>query len=164
MGPAATMNDVLTSGMHLAITCLADDGSNWIDYKNKILITMGAQGLKAPITGTAKQPAPFALVSGKPVLADGTTLASEADIEAKNCQIKEFDLRDDQVKNIIINTILLTLAQSIGLSPTAKVMWDTVLMNQQGKTLLYQVDAHQRLQLMKCTEGQDVAAHLAEMT
>src|SRR3984893_19126108 len=42
-------------------------------------------------------------------------------------------------------------------------MWEAVANECEGKTLLYQVDMRRQLQEMKCSEGEDIKAHLSEM-
>ena len=64
----------------VVILKLLDDASNWVDYKSKALLAMGARGLMGHITGRMTEPKPYLEVDGKPVLADGKTKASEDQI------------------------------------------------------------------------------------
>jgi hypothetical protein len=64
----------------------------------------------------------------------------------------------------MINSISLHLTQNIGKLTSAKAMWEAIFKDTEGKTLLYQVDAQQHLQELKCAEGKDLKAHLTDMT
>ena len=71
----------------LAVPKLRNDGSNWADYKPCIQRALGSKGLWRHIEGTAIAPKPYALVAGVPVLTDGTTQATEDQIEARETKI-----------------------------------------------------------------------------
>ena len=61
----------------LAVPKLHDDGSNWADHEPHIQRVLGSKGLWRHVEGTAIAPKLYALVAGVPVLADGTTQATE---------------------------------------------------------------------------------------
>src|SRR5277367_2494134 len=94
MGPAGS-NDVSLPGMNSTITTpkLADNGSNWVDYKTKVLIAMGSRGLMGHIEGRAQKPKPYTLVNDQAVLTDGKTPANEDQLEAREKCIEDFDTK-----------------------------------------------------------------------
>jgi hypothetical protein len=145
---------------------LADNGFNWIDYKTKALITMGSWGLMGHIEGRARKPALYAIVNGVPVVADGKTAVTEEQLEAREKHINDFEMKEYLAHHIVINSVSITLTQSIRWLTSAKDMWDAIVNKCEGKTFLYplyQVNVHCHLQDMKCLEGEDVKAHLSKM-
>ena len=163
MSPATTNDSSLPGSNSISIPKLADNGSNWIDYKTKVLIAMGSRGLMGHVEGKAKKPAPYAIVNGVPVVADGKTAATEEQLEAREKRIDDFETKEYLARHIVINSVSITLAQNIGRLTSAKDMWEAVVNECEGKTFLYQADVRRRLQDMKCSEGEDVKAHLSEM-
>jgi len=55
MSPAAAQTETmpLSGGSSLVLTKLNDNGSNWIDYKTRMLIALGSWSLRGYIEGTA---------------------------------------------------------------------------------------------------------------
>ena len=86
MGPAEIMNSLSLNSSSdtttLSVPKLRDDGSNWSDYQSRIKRAMGSKGLWRHVLGTAIAPPPYMLLNGVPVLADGTTEATDKQIEA----------------------------------------------------------------------------------
>ena len=86
MGPDSTTNLTIGSNSDatsLSVPKLRDDGSNWSDYQPRVERALGAKGLWRHVVGTAIAPRPYTMVTGVPVLADGTTHATEEQIESK---------------------------------------------------------------------------------
>ncbi|KIJ09317.1 hypothetical protein PAXINDRAFT_36789, partial [Paxillus involutus ATCC 200175] len=56
---------------------------NWVEFKTKTVMSLTAQGLSCHLDGTVKipKPLPISLDGTKMYLSDGTTEASETDIE-----------------------------------------------------------------------------------
>jgi len=83
MSPDSTMNMTLpgTSSALFNIPQLAEDGSNWITYKQRAMTAIGARGLMQYLDGRITKPVPYTTdSSGKTVKADGST-ATETEIE-----------------------------------------------------------------------------------
>jgi hypothetical protein len=55
MSPAATMDNSMPSSSSslFNIPQLAEDGSNWVTYKHRMTIALGARGLGEYVDGTA---------------------------------------------------------------------------------------------------------------
>ena len=68
---------------------LKDDASNWVHYKYKALLGMGLRGLMSHIEGHVAKPKPYDIVHGVAVLLDGSTAATEEQIEAQENQIED---------------------------------------------------------------------------
>ena len=142
---------------------LADDGLNWITYKERMLTALGARGLMRYTDGRKSRPDPFKVdeTTKKLKKPDGTT-PTESEIEDLDEKIDEYHQKDSLVKQQIFSTIsdqLLLRVQSLG---SASKIWDEVCKIHEGKTELVQIDLRRRLQEVQCDEGGDVKAHFAE--
>jgi hypothetical protein len=100
--------------MHLTSTTtlynvpqLAENGGNWITYKEHVTIAINARGLRRYIEGCAVCPAPLAMsVASPPVpLMPGGTAATDAEIEAHEDKIDEYHHKDSLVKQQIFSMI-----------------------------------------------------------
>ena len=167
MGPALTSFDNMlpsTSTMMFTIPKLAEDGENWVTYKERMLTAIGARGLMRYIDGRRVIPAAYAIgpKSKLPIKADGS-VASEAEIEALEDKIDEFHQRDAYVKQHIFSTItdrLLLRVQKLG---SSEKIWAEICTIHEGKTELVQIDLRRRLQETRCEEGADVRTHFSEL-
>jgi hypothetical protein len=72
-----------TNDASVSVLRLRDDGSNWPDYKPRICRVLGLKGLWEHVSGTALVPQRYAVVANISVLVDGTTAATEDQIEAR---------------------------------------------------------------------------------
>src|SRR6266436_5809624 len=167
MGPAPTSFDNMlpsTSSAMFTIPKLAEDGENWVTYKERMLTSIGARGLMRYIDGRRVIPAAYAIgpKSKLPIKADGS-VASEAEIEALEDKIDEFHQRDAYVKQHIFSTItdrLLLCVQKLG---SSEKIWAEICTIHEGKSELVQIDLRRRLQETRCEEGGDVKAHFSEI-
>src|SRR5258707_15572927 len=94
MGPAPTSLDTMLparSSSPFNIPKLAEDGTNWITYKERMLTAIGARGLMRYIDGRVKPPIPLALspTTGEPLKAAGKP-ALDMEIEALDDKLDEF--------------------------------------------------------------------------
>ena len=136
MGPA----DNLTLGSNpdstsLSVPKLCDDGSNWADYEPRVERALGTKGLWRHIVGTAIVPKPYAVVARVLVLTDGTTQASNDQVESKELKIADYDKKEYLVQHVILSTSkwLGTKLKSL---KTTKEMWDVVKMDATLKSTL----------------------------
>src|SRR5205814_6506700 len=95
MSPGAQSDMALPSNgtPTVVIPKLLDDASNWVDYKAKALLAMGARGLMGHINGRVVEPKPYLMVNGEAVQADGTTKATEEQIETREKKIDDFETK-----------------------------------------------------------------------
>ena len=56
------------------------------------------------LVGTAVVPKPYAVVAGALILADGTTPASDDQVESKESKIMDYDKKEYLVQHIILST------------------------------------------------------------
>ncbi len=144
MGPAPTSLDTMlpaSSSSLFNIPKLAEDGTNWITYKERMLTAIGARGLMRYIDGRVKQPIPFALspTTGEPLKADGKP-ATDAEIEALDDKLDEFCQKNSLVKQHIFSTLSDRLVMRVKNLQTASMIWVEIRKIHEGKTELVQVD------------------------
>jgi len=72
--------------------------------------------------GTAVAPHPFTLLNGDPVLVDGTTKATDEQIEAREIRILDFEKKEYLTQHIILSTTLTCLGSKIKELKTSKEM------------------------------------------
>ena len=89
----------------LSVPKLHDDGTNWLDYEPHIHKALGAKGLWAHVEGKATTPRPYQFINGMAVLLDRKTLATEAQIEARETKVIDYDKRKYLAQNDILSTM-----------------------------------------------------------
>jgi hypothetical protein len=142
---------------------LADDGSNWITYKERALTALGARGLMRYADGRAVKPVPFTLDSaGKTVKKDGTP-ATQTEIDDSDEKIDIYHQKNSLVKQQIFSTITDRLLLRVQKLDEASKIWAEICTIHEGKSELVQIDLRRRLQETRCDEGGDVKAHFSEM-
>src|SRR5215471_4396096 len=111
MSPASDMSTMSFSSSNSSITILKlnDNASNWMDYKFKALTGMGSKGLARHVDGTARRPTSYQEVNGVLMLSDGTTPATEQQIEEKEDKLEEFEKREYLAQHIITSTVSVRL-------------------------------------------------------
>ena len=167
MGPVDLMNTLsLNSNSDmttLSLPKLLNDRSNWSDYQSRIERAMGSKWLWRHVLGTAVAPRPYMLLNGTPVLADGTTEATDEQIEAREIRILDFEKKEYLTQHIILSTTLTCLGSKIKELKTAKEMWKVVVADVTTKSTLFLLDAEEQLMSMKLSDNQDPKTHLAEL-
>ena len=149
--------------MTLAVPKLRDDRSNWADYEPHIQRALGLKGLWRHVEGTAIVPKLYALVARVPVLADGTTQATEDQIEARETKIIDYDKREYLAQHIILSTTSTRLGNKIKNLKTSHDMWDVVKADATTKSTLFLLNAEDQLASMKLAENDDPKVHLTEV-
>src|SRR5882762_1665507 len=156
MGPEGYSTTTPSSSSSLnSVQNLRDDGSNWSDYQSRMERVLGAKGLWRHVVGTAAAPKPYEMVDGVPVLANGTTPATEEQIELKEDRITEFDKKEYLAQHIILSTTSARLGVKIKSLMSAKEMWNVVELDATSKSTLFILDAESQLSSMKLQEDED---------
>ena len=167
MGPAELMNNLSlnsnSDSTMLSVPKLRDDGSNWSDYQSRIERAMGSKGIWRHVLGTAVAPRPFMLLNGDPVLSDGTTLATDEQIESREGKIVDFEKKEYLAQHVILSTTSTRLGSKIKDLKSAKEMWDVVVADVTTKSTLFLLDAEEQLMSMKLSDNDDPKTHLAEL-
>ena len=164
MGPA----DNLTLGSNsdstsLSVPKLCDDRSNWADYEPRVERALDMKGLWRHVVGTAIVPKPYAVVARVPVLADGTTQASDDQVELKELKIADYDKKEYLAQHVILSTTSTRLGIKLKSLKTAKEMWEVVKTDATSKSTLYILDTEDQLSSMKLEDNEDPATHLSEL-
>ena len=97
----------------LVVPKLCDDRSNWADYEPHIQRALGSKGLWRHIKGTAIVPKLYVLVAGVSILADGTTQATEDQIEARETKIINYDKHEYLTQHVILSMTSTCLGNKI---------------------------------------------------
>ena len=144
MGPAPTTFDTMlpsTSSALYNIPKLAEDGTNWITYKERMLTAISARGLMRYVDGRATKPAPFALdpKTQLPITAQGAA-PTDAEIEALDDKIGDYYQKDALVKQHIFSTISDRLLLRVQSLLSASKIWAEIHTIHEGKTELMQID------------------------
>ena len=147
----------------LAVPKLHDDGSNWADYEPCIQRALGLKGLWRHIEGTAIVPKPYVLVTGVPILMDGTTQAMEDQIKARETKIIDYDKCEYLAQHVILSTTSTCLGNKIKNLKASHDMWDAVKVDTTTKSTLFLLDTEDQLASMKLAENNDPKVHLTEV-
>ena len=149
--------------MTLAVLKLHDDGSNWADYEPHIQRALGLKGLWRHVEGTAIVPKLYALVTRVPILVDGTTQATEDQIEAREMKIINYDKHEYLAQHIILSRTSTRLGNKIKNLKTSHDMWDVVKVDATTKSTLFLLDAEDQLASMKLAENDNPKVYLMEV-
>jgi hypothetical protein len=167
MSPGMTVDTTLpgTTSALFNVPKLAEDGSNWITYKERTLTAISARGLMRYADGRALEPLPYPVDektgSLKPK-ADGS-IPNEKEIEERDKKIDEYDQKNSLVKQQVFSTITDRLLLRVQKLESASEVWAEICQIHEDKTELVQIDLRRRLHETRCDEGGDVKAHFAEM-
>ncbi|KAJ8586558.1 hypothetical protein M405DRAFT_743377, partial [Rhizopogon salebrosus TDB-379] len=102
---------------------LAEDGSNWITYKQRAMTAIGARGLMRYLDGRITKPVPFKTdSSGKVVKPDGTA-PSTTEIEELEKKIDEYYQKDSLVKQHVFSMISDRLLLRVQNLDNASKIW-----------------------------------------
>ena len=138
---------------HPTLPKLALDGSNWIVWKTRIQILIGAKKLAHILDDSATPPT-------KPEpLANATNAAAIAIFEGKLEKYQEFAQSDAEVKNFIVSTIPDTLLIKTVNCPTVNSLWKAICAEHEMKTKLFAVEMLRNLQNQHCSETDDIRQH-----
>jgi hypothetical protein len=166
MSPDSTMESTLpsTNSSLFNVPKLAEDGSNWITYKERTLTAIGARGLMRHIDGRAIELISFDVDKTTKVVTkkDGTP-ATQTEIDELDKKIDEYYQKNSLVKQQIFSTITDRLLLRVQKLKDASEIWKEICQIHEGKTELVQIDLRWRLQETRCDEGGDVKAHFAEL-
>jgi hypothetical protein len=114
---------------------------------------MGAKGVWRHVLGTAYQPQSYNKVNNVYVIADGTTPATEDQIEAHEAKIDEYEKKEFLTQHIILSSTSPRLSGKIKNLKTATEMWAAIKSDTTTKSTLYIIDAEDELSSMRCSDS-----------
>jgi hypothetical protein len=166
MGPATANeeNPSSTSVRGINLPKLAEDGSNWVLYQERLENAITAtKGLRRHLQGTARKPEPLETRDDQKVYAKGGTVALTNDqIDAYEEATDIFEQREAQVREFIYGTVDPSTFIQIKGSRAAEV-WKKLKMIHATKGDMFQTDLLNKLQTIRYAEGDDMRTHLGTM-
>jgi hypothetical protein len=124
---------------------------------------LGSKGLWEHVSGTALVPQRYAIVANISVLADGTTAATEDQVEAREDRVKKYNKESNLAQHVILSTTSPRLGAKIKNLTMAKEMWDIMKTDATEKSTLFLIDAEDTLSSMRCSDSSDPKTHLTEI-
>jgi len=121
---------------------LAEDGSNWITYKERTLTAISAQGLMRYADSHAVEPLPYPIDENTGSLApkpDGM-IPTDTDIKERDKKMDEYDQKNSLVKQQIFSTIIDRLLLRMQKLESASEVWAEICQIHEDKTELMQID------------------------
>src|SRR5882762_7911695 len=136
------------------------DGSNWVIFKDCFAFAAAAAGLEKHIDGTGSAPNPPVFALGGPT---PLTTAQTTEIEQYEEKQSKWMMGEAVVKQAIATTIPDSLFIEVRKEVTARLMWEAVRMKREKKSRMVTVDLRRKLQAEKCSEHDDMRAHLNKL-
>jgi hypothetical protein len=158
MGPADDMTTITKDEPYLGVPRLAADGSNWIVFKIRLTLSMGARSVEGHLNGTAG----FATV---PKLSTTElvkwTAADEKAHVAYKALLEKWTHNESvaraQLGNVIGDPLLLKIYHCTSVAD----QWMKVKEEFEGKTCMVQVDLRRRMMEKRSEESDDMRVHLS---
>jgi hypothetical protein len=156
MSPAIMLSTTVAASQ-TTFPKLASDGSNWIVWKTRIQILIGAKKLahlldEATVRPTKPEP-----------LGDDATVVDTVDYEAALEEYQEFNQSDAEVKHFIVSTIPDSLLIKTMNCTTASGLWKAICAEQETKAKRFAVEVLRNLQNQRCSETDDIKLHFTKM-
>ena len=136
---------------------LLSDGSNWIVWKTRIELLLGARKLAHLLDETTVRP-----TTPEP-LGDKPSATQTADYEAALEKCQEFDRSNLEAKHCIAQTIPDFLVIETRNCATAGKLWKTLCAEHEKKTKRFVIEMLRNLQNQRCSDTDDVKEHLAKL-
>ncbi|KAI0758557.1 hypothetical protein BD413DRAFT_460634, partial [Trametes elegans] len=112
---------------------LAQDGSNWITYKERMHTVLGARGLMQHLVGTARPAKPEPGFKPDPLasLSDDDYFAK---VEAAETKIDDYEQKEFATRQQIYGTITDSLLLKVKDLPSASAVWSAIMKEHEGKS------------------------------
>jgi hypothetical protein len=138
---------------------------NWVEFKTKTVMSLTVRGLNRHLDGSVRvsQPLPRSTDGKKILLHDKLTEATKTDIETNltllYAHVQKEALAIQQLYATVPNTVMIQVQNKGSVAAIRKA----ICLIYEGKSDMVQVDTCAHLQSMKCSENDDVKAHLTLM-
>ena len=158
---AATTTSIKMGDDFFRVPKLANDGKNWVVYRDRLELSVMARGLEGHLDGQEVAP-----IKPQPTTApDGTEIPVPTTVmEVYTKTLRNWMLQEAIAKQQIASTIPDLLYLNIKSKTTTKEMWDALKNEFETRSKMFTIDLHKKLQEIRCTEGGDVRAHFESMT
>ena len=157
MSPGAMLSTTSSTSLASTLPKLAADGSNWIIWKTRMQVFLGAKKIIAHLDSSAappQEPQPPA------------TNANNDELKMYEKEKEKFTLwtqGDTEAKHYIISTIPDSLLIKTISCKTAQELWKKICTEHEGKTKIFRMEMIRRIHNERCTDVDDVRAHFAKM-
>jgi hypothetical protein len=165
MGPAIDSMHSASTSTFYNVPQLTEDRGNWITYKERVMTTVCARGLRQYLEGCAVCPAPLAMNAALPPepVMPGGVVATEAGIGAHKDKIDEYHQKDSLVKQQLFSMIMDHVLLHVQKSRASSAVWMEICKIHEGKSDLVQIDLRCRLSDTCCEESGDIHNHFGEL-
>ncbi|KAJ3755283.1 hypothetical protein EV360DRAFT_28376, partial [Lentinula raphanica] len=102
---------------------LNNDLSNWVIYKHRVVTVIGAHGLARHLEGNARLLKQVTERDGEFYLAGSSTVITEDEYDKRTVEQGLYDLKEAQIREIIYETIPLSLYVRVKGKATAHDTW-----------------------------------------
>lgn len=147
---------------------LANDGSNWVTYKDRLRWALAARGILAHLEGDATDEK-GSQSTARAGASDNTGTADkgkESTPDVKGTQpLKDAKWLLDEavVKQCIASTVSDSVFNCIKSGTTAKEIWNSLTKIYQARSHMVAIDLRRRMQNKRCDEKTDIRMHFDEL-
>jgi transposase InsO family protein len=150
-----------------AVPMLEESGTNWVTWRARILVALGARGLTRHIEGRAKRPDKL-LYDGETDswkytdLARRVEMPSDKEVEAFEIRLDDWTLKESNVKSTLFNAVYESLVVELHGRDTSAEIWKAINERHQDKTEVFRAQTYRRLATMVCNSEADVKRYMTD--
>ena len=144
----------------LKIPRLSADSRNWVIYRERLTLSVAAQGLSGHLTGMKKKPTE---PKDKEELDGMIIAANQKDVDAYNDAIGPWMLNEAIVLQQIVSTIPDSLYLKIKRKNTVCEAWNLLKKDFKSRSKMFVIDLRKRLQEQHCNHNENVSTHFDTM-
>jgi hypothetical protein len=139
--------------------------NHWVEFKTQTVMSLTGRGLNCHLDGSVRVPQPLPrLTDGKKILLhDKSTEATKTDIKMNLTLLDAHAQMEALAIQKLYATVPNTVIIQVQNKGSVAAIWKAICLIYEGKSDMVQVDTHACLQSMKCSENDDVKAHLTSM-
>ena len=150
MGPGSTSNMSSSSSVKVTnLPRLAEDGSNWVTYKERILNNLTSKGLMRHIRGMARQPVQLIERNGSFYRPNELSPLSDEDLEKHEDSVDSYDQKEAQVREIIYETVSKSVFLDIKDESSAARVWSKLVAIHETKGTMTYTDTLTKLSMAR---------------
>ena len=162
MGPRSSSNMSSSSSVKVVnLPRLAEDGSNWVTYKEFNNLT--SKGLMQHIWGTAHQPIQLTERNSSYYRPHELSPLSDEDIEKHEDSVDRYDQKEAQVREIIYDTVSKSVFLKIKDESSAADVWSKLVAIHEAKGTMTYTDTLTKLSSACYNDGKSMRAHISTM-
>ena len=140
---------------------LAEDGSNWVTYKERILNNLTSKGLMRHVRGMARQPVQLTERNGSYYRLNELSPLSDEDLEKHEDFVDSYDQKEAQVREIIYETVSKSVFLEIKDESSAAGAWSKLVAIHEAKGIMTYTDTLTKLSSTRYADGKSMRAHIS---